>query len=87
VREASLWLSYTYLYVRMRQNPLPYGVGWEEVAADPRLDGVRRKLVTEAARELDRCKMARFDEKSGNIYVTGEQVFLLLFFEFFLRVE
>jgi hypothetical protein len=41
VREASLWLSYTYLYVRMTQNPLAYGVGWEELAADPRLEGHR----------------------------------------------
>ncbi|GAB4820015.1 hypothetical protein N2152v2_007061 [Parachlorella kessleri] len=70
VREASLWLSYTYLYTRMTQNPLPYGVGWEEVAADPRLERHRRKLITEAARELQRSKMARFDEKSGNLYVT-----------------
>lgn len=31
----------------------------------------RRKLITEAARELERSKMARFDEKSGNLYVTG----------------
>ena len=41
VREASLWLSYTYLYTRMTQNPLAYGVGWEELAADPRLEGHR----------------------------------------------
>lgn len=38
VREASLWLSYTYLHVRMTQNPLAYGVGWEELAADPSLE-------------------------------------------------
>jgi hypothetical protein len=41
VREATLWLSYTYLYTRMTQNPLAYGVGWEELAADPRLEGHR----------------------------------------------
>lgn len=33
----------------------------------------RRKLVTNAARELEQCKMARFDERSGNLYVTGER--------------
>ena len=26
--------------------------------------------MTDAARELERSKMARFDEKSGNLYVT-----------------
>ncbi|KAL4422681.1 hypothetical protein ABPG75_008878 [Micractinium tetrahymenae] len=69
-REASQWLSYTYLYTRMTQNPLAYGIPWEELSADPRLDGHRRKLVTEAARELERSKMARFDERSCNLYVT-----------------
>jgi hypothetical protein len=53
------------------QNPLPYGIGWEELAADPPLDGRRHKLITDAARELERSKMARFDERSGNLYVTG----------------
>lgn len=53
------------------QNPLAYGINWEEVSADPALEGHRRRLVTEAARELERAKMARFDERSGNLYVTG----------------
>ena len=30
----------------------------------------RRTLVTDAAKELEKCKMARFDERSGNLYVT-----------------
>ena len=54
------------------QNPLAYGIPWEEVASDPPLEGHRRKLITEAARELERSKMARFDERSGNLYVTGK---------------
>ena len=45
VKEAIAWLSYTYLYVRMMQNPLPYGLSWQELAADPRLDA-RRFVVT-----------------------------------------
>lgn len=70
VREAVAWLGYTYLYVRMRQNPLAYGISWEELASDHSLEGHRRKLIHEAARELERAKMARFDERSGNLYVT-----------------
>ncbi len=70
IREAVAWLGYTYLYVRMRQNPLPYAISWEELASDHSLEGHRRKLIHEAARELERAKMARFDERSGNLYVT-----------------
>ncbi len=32
--------------------------------------GCRKTLVSDAARELEKSKMARFDEKSGNLYVT-----------------
>lgn len=32
VREASVWLGYTYLYVRMQANPLAYGMSWEDVS-------------------------------------------------------
>ena len=70
VKEAVAWLGYTYLHVRMTKNPLAYGVPWEEVAADPELLSRRRALVTDAARELERSRMARFDERSGNMYVT-----------------
>ena len=32
VKEAASWLGYTYLAVRMRQNPLAYGITWDELA-------------------------------------------------------
>ena len=121
VKEASQWLSYTYLFVRMLQNPLAYGVAWEQLAEDPRLERHRQGtpprqtrtplapslcplpsdsprpyyiwplfssaqlvsrrpphthtplaagLIREAARALDRSRMIRFDERSGNMYVT-----------------
>lgn len=31
VKEACAWLGYTYLSIRMKLNPLAYGVGWDEV--------------------------------------------------------
>lgn len=68
VREGIAWLGYTYLAVRMRKNPLAYGISWEEFSLDPDLLEYRRKLISEAARELDRARMVRFDERSGNIY-------------------
>ena len=58
VKEACAWLSYTYLFVRMLRNPLAYGVPWEELAADPRLEGRRKQLITDAARKLERCALS-----------------------------
>ncbi|KAJ0692614.1 putative DNA helicase [Helianthus annuus] len=35
VKEACAWLGYTYLFIRMKMNPLAYGIEWDEVIADP----------------------------------------------------
>ena len=37
VEEAIKWLSYTYLFVRMRKNPLVYGITYQELKDDPTL--------------------------------------------------
>ena len=37
---------------------------------DQGLISKRKALITDAASELDKAKMMRFDEKSGNLYVT-----------------
>lgn len=102
IKEACAWLGYTYLFIRMKMNPLAYGIGWEEVVsvslcldhlniyvlasriphqykwwycvwqviADPSLSLKQRDFITDAARALDKAKMMRFDEKSGNFYCT-----------------
>lgn len=70
VKEACAWLGYTYLFIRMKTNPLAYGVSWDEVIADPSLTSKERSLIVDAARSLDKAKMMRFDEKSGNFYCT-----------------
>ncbi|GER55897.1 activating signal cointegrator 1 complex subunit 3 [Striga asiatica] len=70
VKEACAWLGYTYLFRRMKMNPLAYGIGWDEVIADPSLSLKQRALVSDAARALDKAKMMRFDEKIGNFYCT-----------------
>lgn len=54
MKEACAWLSYTYLFVRMLKNPLAYGVSWEELASDLRLEGHRKTLITTAARQLEK---------------------------------
>ncbi|RYZ15868.1 MAG: hypothetical protein EOO70_05830 [Myxococcaceae bacterium] len=70
IREAVTWLSYTFLFVRMKANPLAYGMRLEEVLEDPQLQQKRLTLVKEAADTLDSCMMARYDRRSGNLAVT-----------------
>ena len=70
VAEGSAWLSYTYLFVRMLRNPLAYGISWAELAADPRLECRRRSLISEAAKQLEECRMVRYDERSGALHAT-----------------
>nr|XP_032829466.1 activating signal cointegrator 1 complex subunit 3 [Petromyzon marinus] len=65
VQEAVRWLSYTYLYVRMRANPLAYGINYNTQQADPSLHKFREQMVVDAGRKLDKARMIRFDERTG----------------------
>uniref|UniRef100_A0A8C6KKY3 Activating signal cointegrator 1 complex subunit 3 n=1 Tax=Nothobranchius furzeri TaxID=105023 RepID=A0A8C6KKY3_NOTFU len=65
VEEAVRWLSYTYLYVRMRANPLVYGINHRALQTDPGLELYRKELVVESARKLDKARMIRFEERTG----------------------
>lgn len=65
VEEAVKWLSYTYLYVRMRANPLAYGINHKAYQMDPGLELYRKELVVEAGRKLDKARMIRFEERTG----------------------
>lgn len=66
--EGVQWLGYTYLFVRMRKNPLSYGLVWSDVADDPLLGQKRRELITTAARRLHLVQMIIFDEKTGAFF-------------------
>ncbi|XP_072409240.1 activating signal cointegrator 1 complex subunit 3 [Chiloscyllium punctatum] len=70
VEEAVKWLSYTYLYVRSRANPLAYGINYKACQMDPGLEKYRRDQVIEAGRKLDKAKMVRFEERTGYFSVT-----------------
>ncbi|XP_010789675.1 activating signal cointegrator 1 complex subunit 3-like [Notothenia coriiceps] len=65
VEEAVKWLSYTYLFVRMRANPLAYGINHKAYQMDPSLMLYRKELVVEAGRKLDKARMIRFEERTG----------------------
>ncbi|XP_022606538.1 activating signal cointegrator 1 complex subunit 3 isoform X1 [Seriola dumerili] len=65
VEEAVKWLSYTYFYVRMRANPLVYGINHKAYQMDPSLELYRKELVVESGRKLDKARMIRFEERTG----------------------
>ena len=70
VEEAVKWLSYTYLFVRMRKNPLVYGIRPQDVKNDPTLELKRREIIMDASRKLDRAKMIRYEERTGSLNAT-----------------
>lgn len=62
IPEAVQWVGYSYLFVRMRRNPLTYGIDWAEIRDDPQLVQKRRELVIKAARVLQQSQMIIFNE-------------------------
>ncbi|KAG0004796.1 activating signal cointegrator 1 complex subunit [Modicella reniformis] len=72
VDEAVTWLSYTYLYVRMRKNPLVYGMDHSEPSEDPLLGKKRRDIIITAAKNLHKAQMIIYDEKTG--YLTPKDL-------------
>lgn len=70
IDDAIEWLSYTYLFVRMRLNPQVYGLSYEDIMVDPTLELKRRELITVAAKNLDKAQMIRFNERTGDLNIT-----------------
>ncbi|XP_038655200.1 activating signal cointegrator 1 complex subunit 3 isoform X1 [Scyliorhinus canicula] len=70
VEEAVKWLSYTYLYVRTRANPLAYGINYKAYQMDPGLEKYRQELVIEAGQKLDKARMVRFEARTGYFSIT-----------------
>lgn len=71
VKEAALWLGYTYLYVRMLKNPTLYGVSVDELESDPTLLQRRLDLAHSAALVLDKADMIRYDRRAGVFQTTN----------------
>ncbi|KAL9074921.1 MAG: hypothetical protein Q9157_004217 [Trypethelium eluteriae] len=67
VSEAVQWIGYSYLFVRMRRNPMAYGIDWAEMQNDPQLVQRRRDLVIQAARTLQKSQMVIFNETTEEL--------------------
>jgi pre-mRNA-splicing helicase BRR2 len=70
VVEGSIWLGYTYLYVRMLRNPSLYGIPAEDMESDPMLERRRMELMHAACTLLDRGGLLRYDRRSGQVLGT-----------------
>lgn len=67
VPEGITWLGYSYLFVRMRRNPIAYGIEWSEINNDPNLVQRRRDLIVRAARVLQSSQMIIFNETTEEL--------------------
>ncbi|KAG8829512.1 hypothetical protein FRC17_006484 [Serendipita sp. 399] len=70
VAEGAEWLSYTYLFVRMRKNPMVYGMTHDDPVNDPDLTERRHLMITIAGRKLAAAGMVQFNEEKGSFNTT-----------------
>ncbi|ODN73401.1 hypothetical protein L202_07927 [Cryptococcus amylolentus CBS 6039] len=70
VQEAMQWLSYTYLFVRMKKNPWVYGMAYDVTKDDPQLGNKRNELIIQAARLLQKARMIRYDDLQNTFGIT-----------------
>ena len=86
INDAVQWLRYTYLYVRMRKNPLQYGMGFltfhslllirntglsrEEVIEDPFINSKLHEFIQAKANQLAKARMITFDHKTEKLLIT-----------------
>ncbi|KIR59260.1 RNA helicase [Cryptococcus bacillisporus CA1873] len=70
VQEAMQWLSYTYLFVRMKKNPWVYAMAHDVTKDDPQLGNKRNELIVQAARLLQKARMVRYDDLANTFGIT-----------------
>ncbi|XP_012272228.1 activating signal cointegrator 1 complex subunit 3 [Orussus abietinus] len=70
VEEAVEWLSYTYLFVRMKLNHVAYGISYQTIIEDPNLERTRKELIDIAAKSLDKAQMIRYNSRTGDLSST-----------------
>ncbi|EAN79402.1 ATP-dependent RNA helicase, putative [Trypanosoma brucei brucei TREU927] len=68
--EGSGWLEYTYLWQRLRVNPLMYGLKVSDARQDPKLKKIRYEIVSKAAEELADAGMIRYNPQTGAVDTT-----------------
>ncbi|KAK3390415.1 Sec63 Brl domain-containing protein [Podospora didyma] len=67
IAEAVKWIGYSYLFVRMKRNPMAYGIDWKEYDDDRALILRRRRLAIDAAKQLVQSQMIIFNENTEEL--------------------
>lgn len=70
ISEGCSWLEYTYLWQRIRVNPMLYGIKVSSIRQDPELSRYRYDMVVTAFHKLARAGMVRFNETTGSVEAT-----------------
>lgn len=52
-------------------NPLVYGITYKDVEDDPQLRGKRQEWIHAVAKALDKARMIRYNERTGDLNITG----------------
>lgn len=68
--EGVRWLGYSYLFVRMRKNPLVYGMTVDDVMQDPLLGSKRMALMNNSVKRLVETQMIKYDAEAGALTST-----------------
>lgn len=70
VAEGCSWLEYTYLWQRIRVNPMLYGFHVNNIRKDPELSTIRYDMVLTAFQKLAKVGMVQFNEVTGSVEST-----------------
>ncbi|UPQ98040.1 pre-mRNA splicing helicase BRR2 [Chloropicon primus] len=65
VSDATTWLGYTYLFIRMLRNPILYSISVDELERDPLLQQHRGNLIHSAAILLEKHGLIKYDRRNG----------------------
>ncbi|KAJ8967760.1 hypothetical protein NQ314_002643 [Rhamnusium bicolor] len=71
VKEALEWLSNTFLFVRIKKNPLVYGLTYNEIWDTKQFNQFLQLQLDTAAKTLEKSQMIRFDTSLGELRPTN----------------
>ncbi|KAJ8934565.1 hypothetical protein NQ318_017264 [Aromia moschata] len=71
VREAMEWLANTFLFVRIKKNPLVYGLTYNEIWDTKQFNQFLQLQLDTAAKTLEQSQMIRFDTTLGELRPTN----------------
>ncbi|ENN76138.1 hypothetical protein YQE_07311, partial [Dendroctonus ponderosae] len=71
LREAMEWLTNTFLYCRIRRNPLVYGLTFKEVFDGLQFNRFLQTQIDNAAATLEKSQLIRFDPSLGELRPTN----------------